>query len=127
MTRRAQGTTGSRKAVTKMKKKMRRYKYQALVRFAPHQGGGAEATLHGPTRRVVVQARNHDTGGTKLFSALITPGDLESAFRLEDEEAFLRLEVLGEDVSDYLAAGEQFDLWRGGNVGHGVVCRRLFV
>jgi hypothetical protein len=118
---------GSRRAVTKMKKKMRRYKYQALVRFAPHDGGSAEATLHGPTRRMVVRAHHHDTGGSKLFSALITPGDIESAFQLGDEEAILRLEVLGEDVSDYLAPGEQFDLWRGGNVGHGVVCRRLFV
>ena len=127
MSRRALGATGSRRAVTKLKKKMRRYKYQALVRFAPHDGGTAEATLRGPTRRMVVRAHHHDTGASKLFSALITPGDIESAFQLGDEEAILRLEVLGEDVTDYLAAGEQFDLWRGGNVGHGVVCRRLFV
>ena len=111
-----------------MNKKMRRYKYQALVRLAPHEGGSAEATLNGPTRRMVVRARHHDTGGCKLFSALITSGYLESEFQLgDDEEAILRLEVLGEDVSDYLAPGEQFDLWRGGNIGHGVVCRRLFV
>ena len=109
-----------------MNKKMRRYKYQALVRLAPHEGGSPEA-LRGPTRRMVVRARHHDTGGSKLFSALITPGDTNSEFRLGDEEAILRLEVLGEDVSDYLGPGQQFDLWRGGNVGHGVVCRRLFV
>jgi hypothetical protein len=109
-----------------MKKKMRRYKYQALVRLAPHDGGSLEATLHG-THRMVVRARHHDTGGSKLFSALITPGDIDGTFRPGDEEAVLRLEVLGEDVCDYLAPGEQFDLWRGGNVGHGVVCRRLFV
>jgi hypothetical protein len=109
-----------------MKKKMRLYKYQALVRFAPHDGDSAEATLHGPTC-MVVRAHHHDAGGSKLFSALITPGDIESALQLGDEEAILRLEVLGEDVTDYLAPGEQFDLWRGGNVGHGVVSRRLFV
>jgi hypothetical protein len=110
-----------------MTKKMKRYKYQALVRLAPPHGGSPGEMLRGPTRRMVVQARHHDTGGSKLFSALISPGDIESAFSLGDEEAFLRLEVLGEDVTDYLAPGEQFDLWRGGNVGHGVVCRRLFV
>jgi hypothetical protein len=110
-----------------MKKKMRRYKYQALVRLAPHEGGSPEVTLGGPGRRMVVRARHHDTGGSKLFSALITVGDVESAFRIGDEETILRIEVLGEDVTDYLAPGEQFDLWRGGNVGHGVVCRRLFV
>jgi hypothetical protein len=110
-----------------MRKKMRRYKYQALVKLTPHDGGSPEATLGGPTRRMVIRARHHDTGGCKLFSALITPGDVESPFQLADKEAILRLEVLGEDVCDYLAPGEQFDLWRGGNVGHGVVCRRLFV
>jgi len=110
-----------------MHKKMRRYKYQALVRFAPHDGGSPEAALRGPTRRIVVRARHHDTGGRKLFSALVTPGDIEGALPLGDEEAILRMEVLGEDVCDYLAPGEQFDLWRGGDVGHGVVCRRLFV
>jgi tellurite resistance protein TehA-like permease len=119
--------TGSRRAVTKVNKKMRRYKYQALVRLAPHDGGSPEGTLRGPACRMVVRARHHDTGGCKLFSALITSGDIESAFRLKDEEAILRLEVLGEDVCDYLAPGQQFDLWRGGDVGHGVVCRRLFV
>jgi hypothetical protein len=111
-----------------MNKKMRRYKYQALVRFAPHDGGSPEAaTPRGLTSRMVVRARHHDTGSCKLFSALIIPGDIESAFRLDDEESILRLEVLGEDVADYLAPGEQFDLWRGGNVAHGVVCRRLFI
>jgi hypothetical protein len=110
-----------------MKKKMRRYKYQALVTFDPHDKGRAEAALHESASRMVVRAHHHDTGGSKLFSALITAGDAGSAFQLGDEEAILRLEVLGEDVTDYLAPGEQFDLWRGGNVGHGVVCRRLFV
>jgi hypothetical protein len=110
-----------------MKRKMRRYKYQALVRFAPPHGGSPEEMLRAPARRMVVQAHHHDTGGSKFFSALITPGDIESAFSLGDEEAILRLEVLGEDVTDYLGPGEQFDLWRGGNAGHGVVCRRLFV
>jgi hypothetical protein len=109
------------------KKVMRRYKYQALVRLAPHGDGSPEPTLRGPTRRMVVRARHHETGGCKLFSALITTGDIDSELGLGDEEAILRLEVLGEDVTDYLAPGEQFDLWRGGNVGHGVVCRRLFV
>jgi hypothetical protein len=111
----------------KMTKKMRRYKYQALVRLAPHHGDSPEETLRGPACRMVVQARHHDTGGRKLFSALIVPGETDSAFAVGDEEAILRLEVFGDDVSDYLAPGEQFDLWRGGNVGHGVVCRRLFV
>ena len=110
-----------------MNKKMRRYKCQALVRLAPHGSGGPEAALPGPACRMVVRARHHDTGGCQLFRALITPGYVESAFRLADEEAILRLEVIGEDVCDYLAPGQQFDLWRGGNVGHGVVCRRLFV
>jgi hypothetical protein len=35
--------------------------------------------------------------------------------------------VPGDDAGDYLAAGEGFALWRGGDVGQGVVTRRVFV
>jgi len=33
--------------------------------------------------------------------------------------------VVGNDVPDYLDAGDSFALWRGHNIGHGVISRRL--
>jgi hypothetical protein len=35
--------------------------------------------------------------------------------------------VLGDDARDYLAPGERFVLWRGHDLGSGVVTRRIFV
>jgi hypothetical protein len=37
------------------------------------------------------------------------------------------LRIMGDDVADYLGIGSRFHLWLGGDVGLGVVTRRLFV
>ena len=39
----------------------------------------------------------------------------------------MTLRLAGDDVADYLGIGGRFDLWLGGDVGHGVVTRCLFV
>ena len=39
----------------------------------------------------------------------------------------MTLRGAGDDVADYLDVGRQFGLWLGGEVGEGVVTRRLFV
>lgn len=120
---------GPGREVTTIKQhnKAKRYKYQALVSLDPHDGGSAEAALRGPACRMVVRARHRDTGRCKFFSALVTPGDIAGTFRLGDRQVVVRFVVLGDDVCDYLAPGDHFDLWRGTDVGHGVVSRRLFI
>jgi len=35
--------------------------------------------------------------------------------------------VLGDDAGDYLAPGERFELWRGHDLGSGVVTSRIFI
>ena len=35
--------------------------------------------------------------------------------------------VLGDDAADYLAVGDEFALWRGRDIGRGLVTRRVFV
>ena len=35
--------------------------------------------------------------------------------------------VLGDDACDYLAPGERFVLWRGHDLGSGVVVNRIFI
>jgi hypothetical protein len=35
--------------------------------------------------------------------------------------------LTGAHLPDYFAVGAQFSLWLGGDVGHGVLTRRLFV
>jgi hypothetical protein len=35
--------------------------------------------------------------------------------------------AIGDDAGDYLDVGNDFAIWRGHDVGHGVVTRRVFV
>ncbi len=103
---------------------MKRYKYQALVRLLPQAGSDQPAVLPGPACRAVVRAENHQTHATRLYSALVNtiedrvPGD---------PHVIVTVTVLGDDTGDCLAAGEDFILWRGGDIGQGVVTRRVFV
>ena len=42
-----------------------------------------------------------------------------------DHSIPLTLTVVGNDVLDYLDAGNSFTLWRGRDIGRGVISRRL--
>lgn len=103
---------------------MKRYKYQALVTLLP-QCEGQEAPLRGPICRMVVRARHRETGASKIFSALVTTS--EGSPLPGNSHIIVTLEVLGDDARDYLSPGEGFVLWRGWDIGRGVVTRRIFV
>lgn len=103
---------------------MKRYKYQALVRLLAQQESGCAPALPGPACRMVVRARHHETHAGKLFSALVAASNDRVP---GDSHVIVTVTVLGDDARDYLAAGEEFTLWRGGDVGRGVVTRRIFV
>jgi hypothetical protein len=102
---------------------MKRYKYQALVTLLPPRGQDAEAPLPGPACRMVVRARNHETQQSKIFSALVTT---DTAMP-DNSHLIVTIVVLGDDARDYLRPGGGFALWRGHDVGLGVVTRRKFV
>jgi hypothetical protein len=106
-------------------RQMKRYKYQATVRLAPRQAGKS-AALPGPSCRMVVRASHRETHASQLFSALVSSGD--TLFPASQaSQVVVTLVVLGDTAGDYLAPGEEFDLWRGQNVGHGMITRRIFV
>jgi len=103
---------------------MKRYKYQALVRLLPQEGSEQLAALPGAACRAVVRAEDQQTHATRLYSALVSaiedrvPGDAH---------VIVTVTVLGDDAGDCLATGEDFTLWRGQDIGRGVVTRRVFV
>jgi uncharacterized lipoprotein YbaY len=103
---------------------MKRYKYQALVTLLP-QHDGQEAPLPGPACRMVVRARHHETRASKIFSALVISS--EDSPLPGNSHIIVTLVVLGDDARDYLSPCEEFVLWRGYDVGRGVVTRRIFV
>ena len=104
---------------------MKRFKYQTQVTLTPPHDGGPQAELPGPTCRMVIRARHRETRVTKMFSALVSSSDAEPV--VSSSTITATMIVLGDDAGDYLAPGEQFVLWRGSDLGSGVVTRRIFV
>lgn len=101
---------------------MEQYKYSTLVKL---NGPGSDRT-DPPLQagaRVAVRARHHETGASKLFSALIVVILDDSP--QPDHSVPLTLAVVGDDVPEYLDAGDSFTLWRGHDIGQGVISRRL--
>jgi hypothetical protein len=104
---------------------MKPYKFQALVTLCPPGSGGHEAVRPGPTRRLVVRARHHETHRSKLFSALITTND-GSPLQPGNDDMIVTMLLLGDDAGNYLGPGDHFTLWLGSDIGHGIVSRRMF-
>jgi hypothetical protein len=105
--------------------KMKRYKYRALVKLGTPAGGkSAGSPLPETGGRVAVRARHHETHRSKIFSALITTAHGEP-LQPAGDCIELTMTVLGDDACDYLEAGDIFALWRGQDIGRGVISRRL--
>ena len=105
---------------------MKRYKFQALVTMGEDGGGTPRVMLGSAPRRLVLRGRNDETGRSQIFSVLVSCED-EAPFRPHGRQMLVTLRLAGDDVADYLRSGGRFDLWLGGEVGHGVVTRRLFI
>ena len=101
----------------------RQYKYRALVRLDPDAAGDGGPLLPEPEGRIVVRARHHDTHTSKMFSALVSRAD--EPVLAGDRSIELTVTVQGEGVDEYLEAGDRFALWRGHDIGQGVISRRL--
>src|SRR5487761_1079494 len=101
---------------------MRRYKYRALIKIDPPAGEADRTSLPAAGCRLAVRARHHQTRTSKFFSALVTATD---PLRPADASAEMTLTGLDDDVPDYLEAGDTVVLWRGHDIGHGIITRRL--
>ena len=91
----------------------------------PGRGQAGRMALPEAGGRVVVRARHHDTHRSKIFSGLVTTAPDEPVRAEGDHSIQLTLTVLGDDACDYLEAGDTFALWRGHDIGQGVIARRL--
>jgi hypothetical protein len=110
----------------KVQADVKSYKFQVLVTVLP-AGNGAPRMKLGPSPcRVVVRARNDETLRTQVFGALIS-SYYDGAFRPGSPRVIATLRIVGDDVGDYLHIGSHFDVWAGGDVGEGVITRRLFI
>ena len=101
------------------------YKFQAIVTLLPPPGAAEPAVLPGPVCRLVVRATQPGSDASRLFSALVSPG--HDTVRADNRHVVLTVTVLGDGAAECLAAGSDFTLWRGSDIGRGVVTRRVFV
>jgi hypothetical protein len=101
------------------------YKFQAVVTLLPPPGAAEPAVLPGPVCRLVVRAVQPGSDASRLFSALISPG--QDTVPVDNRHVVVTVTVLGDGAAECLAAGSDFTLWRGSDIGRGVVTRRVFV
>lgn len=105
---------------------MRRYTFEALVSI-PQPGENAAGSAPGPDWHGVIRTRPDRNGGSpSLFSALVSGWDLHAAGRAGDAQALATIVAFGPQPADCLPVGGTFALWRGHDVAHGVVTRRIF-
>ena len=104
---------------------MKQYKYRALVKLDSAGGSAAQPSLPPGGGRVVVRAHHHDTHRDKMFGALVDAVHGEP-LRPADHSIQMTMTVSGDDACDYLEPGDTFVLWRGHDIGQGVISRRLF-
>jgi hypothetical protein len=104
---------------------MHQYKYRALVKLGQSADDSRDPDIAETGGRVVVRAHHHETHRSKIFPALIngTPGQPPLA---AEHRTQLTMTVVGDDARDYLEPGDTFVLWRGHDIGQGVISRRLF-
>jgi len=105
---------------------VQRYKFQALVTLGSPQDGGPAAMPRGEMHRLVVRGRNHDTGGSKFFSALVMRNG-EDARWADNDPVIMTIVLVGDHPRQYFEVGDQFAFWLGHDLGRGIVTRRLFV
>jgi tellurite resistance protein TehA-like permease len=105
----------------------RRYTFEALITITP--GASSVAPALGPDWRGVIRAAadGHDGGSPGLFSALVAGWDPHSPSRAGAAQALATIVVFGPQPAECLPVGGSFALWRGHDVGHGIVTRRIFV
>jgi hypothetical protein len=104
---------------------VKRYKFQALVTLGrPHDGD--PAVRGDQTQRLVVRGQRHVTGASQFFCALATRSGED--WRWSDDDHMIMTIVLNADEPrEYFEVGDSFTVWRGHDLGRGIVTRRLFI
>lgn len=105
---------------------MKLYKFQALLTLHAAGEGSACPELGASPRRMVLLGRSDESGRNQFFSVLVSC-DGDRQFLAGNPRFVVTLRVADDDVAQYLDIGRHFNLWLGGDVGEGVVTRRLFV
>jgi hypothetical protein len=102
------------------------YKFQALVTLPVARDGAPCPKLGSAPRSTVLVGQNGESGRNQFFTVLVSCDD-DAPFGRGNRRVLVTLRLADDDVADYLGIGRHFNLWLDGQVGDGVVTRRLFV
>jgi hypothetical protein len=108
---------------------MRRYKFQAVVAVLPARDRDLGARP-GPDWHGVLRAGSSSGKSHGMFSALVIDWDqvgTGNAAGVGDPHAVATIVAFGPEPAESLPEGGMFALWRGRDVGIGIVTRRVFV
>jgi hypothetical protein len=110
---------------------MRRLRFRAIITLASAQacpGTPLHPAVSGylnHTHALMVRARKpHPPGHSRAFPAEIC-WDGEQPLHPGDR-AVVTITVTDDEAAEFFGAGQRFTLWSGGDVGRGVVSRRVF-
>jgi hypothetical protein len=109
---------------------MRRVRFRAIITLdsaqrcpsSPLHPAASEYLNH--THKLIVQARQpRPPGHTRSFPAEICWDDEQPLH--PGDRAEVTITVTDDEADGFFEAGQRFTLWSGGDVGHGVVSRRV--
>jgi len=110
--------------------RVRQARFRAVITLDPAES--RPATLHppaqqypNPTRALVIQARPlRNAGSVRFFpSEICWDGDQPLH---PGDRAWVTITVTDDDAGAYFDAGQRFTLWSGGDVGHGLIARKVY-
>ncbi|MGB6453760.1 MAG: hypothetical protein WBH47_04630, partial [Streptosporangiaceae bacterium] len=105
----------------------RRYTFEAVITIPPPDGN-LPAIVPGPDWHGIIRASTERDGSPpRLFSAVVADWDARGANPAHRARAVATIVAFGPRPADCLPVGGTFALWRGHDVAHGVVTRRIFV
>jgi hypothetical protein len=80
----------------------------------------------GGMQRIVLRGQHHRKHCSQVFSALISNSGDDCAW-LPQDHLIVTIQLVGDELREYFDVGDPFSLWLGGDIGRGIVTRRLFV
>lgn len=105
---------------------MRTFRFRALVSLnADGPDIPASDYPSGPHMVLVQASLPGQPDGYRDFRAALCRDDKRPL--QAGESAVVTLTLAGGEADSYLRPGQHFTLWSGGDIGHGVVSRRVFV
>jgi hypothetical protein len=111
--------------------KLHLYRFRAVITLDP--AGQRSSPLHPPTQQypnhthALAILAHHPLHGADRFRYFAAETSWDGGEPLHPgDHAVVTLTMSDDEATEFFGAGQHFVLWSGGDVGHGIVSRRVF-